>query len=356
MTTVKLSGDLINDRKNWAFRLAKFLSVSGYKALAKPHLEFHENLLELKKKKSVFLYASLHKSLWETTGILAALYLEKLPIPYTGMGDNLVVGKFFQSLAQKVGVFLIKRPGNRAQMLESARMLKDYTINYLAHGEDVMLFPEGTRKSILSQGEYGKFFPTAFEALLGYEKNKEKILEEYPRLEAHDSYIIPTNVDYSKIREGWEMLKEYKGKPRTLTVLDSLKMVRNIGDTYLSYGNPIKVADHLDMSRKQLADLTREKCLELVKILPINVVARSIVDSVDGDRIDTGKIADNIAGNVRKLSSLSDRFRGFTPADDPMETWRKVTAYESYFKEKYIDIKYLEFYRLYANYIGHYFK
>ncbi len=30
-------------------------------------------------------------------------------------------------------------------------------------------------------------------------------------------------------------------------------MIRNIGDTYLSYGKPVRVADHLDVDRKGLA-------------------------------------------------------------------------------------------------------
>jgi 1-acyl-sn-glycerol-3-phosphate acyltransferase len=355
MTMVKLTGDSINSRKNWVFWFAKTVSVCGYRLLTKPHVEIPGELVRLKKEKSVLLYASLHKSLWETTGMMVSLHLNKLPIPYAGMGDNLIHGGFFRSLAKKTGVFLVKRAVNRSEMLESAKMLKEAVINYIAHGKDVILFPEGTRKSVLNSGQYGKFFPTLFEALLEYERIKEEIPRQYPGLDVYNTYIVPANVDYSKIREDLEMLEEYKGKPPTLHVLDSLKMLKNIQEAYISYGEPIKVADHITMNRKELAAYTREKCLELVKILPINIVSRAIMDSVDGDGIDTASIPDNISRNIQKLIHLKDRFRGFAPEDDPAVILGKVTRYESHFKLENIDIKNLVFYRLYANYIGHYF-
>ncbi len=351
--TARLSRKLITSRNNWAFYLAKFLGVKGFKLFARPHVEFQTDLVQLRKEQSTFLYASLHKSLWETTGILVPLYRKTLPVPYTGMGDNLVKGRVFQRLARRLGIFLIKRARNRREMLESAKMLKDHIINYIAHGHDVMVYPEGTRKSILTEGQYGKFFPTVFEALLQYEKQKDQIMEKLG-LPAYDSYIIPVNVDYSRVREDWEMLGERKGNPRTLNILDSLKMMKNIRDTYITFGEPINVAHHLDMTRKELAAFTRQKCLNLVKILPINIVAASILESVEGGRINRDKIETNIGRIIEKLHAFQDRFRGLTADSQPGEVWRKVAKYVVYFREKYIDEKYLAFYRLYARYISHY--
>jgi glycerol-3-phosphate O-acyltransferase len=354
MSKFELSRELIVSRRNMAFFVAKTLGVTGYKYLTKAHTEYHEDLKALKKDKAVFMYSSLHKSLWETTGILIPLYLDKIPLPYTGMGDNLIRGKFFQNIAQKTGVFLIKRATTRRSMLESARMLKDFSLNYIAHGVDVMVFPEGTRKSIVSHGEYGKFFPTAFDALLEYEKSKDIILDDYPNLSPHNAYIIPTNVDYSHIREDQEMLQE--GKPRTLHVLDSFKMLKNIGHTYLTFGTPIRVADHLGMNRKELANFTREKCLELVKILPINVVSQAILRTIDGDRIDIGKIESCINSVLEELSPLKQRFRGFTTEDSPRKLWDIVAKKDTNFREEHVNIKNRKFYKLYADYIGHYMK
>jgi len=348
------SKDRINDRKNWPFRIAKWLGVTGYKIRSTCYPEFHEEVAGLRDENAAYLYASLHKSLWETTGLIAPLILKHLPIPYAGMGDNLVRGRFYQKQAEKVGVFLIKRATSRREVLESAKRLKDIIMNYIAHGEDVLLFPEGTRKNILSQGKYGKFFPTVFESLLEYERNKQQILDQFSHLKPLNAYIVPTNVDYSKIREDWEMLEDYKDKPRTLKVWDSLKMIKHIRDTYLSFGKPIKVADHLEMNRKELAEFTRQQCLELVKILPVNVLAQAILDSSDGERIDLTKIDGNISSVIRRLAHVKNRFRGFSAEDSPGEIRKKVTRYERTFKENYICEKYRKFYRLYANYISHY--
>lgn len=354
--TYNFSRDRINDRKNWPFYIARWLGVTGYKIRSTCYPELHEEVTALHNEDSVYLYASFHKSLWETTGIIAALILNHLPTPYAGMGDNLVRGGFYQRQAEKVGVFLIKRATSRREVLESARRLKEIIMNFIALGEDVLLFPEGTRKNILSEGEYGKFFPTVFESLLEYERNKKEILEQFDHLKPQNVYIIPTNVDYSKIREDWEMLEDYKGKPRTLKVWDSLKMIKHIGDTYLAFGKPIKVADHLEMNRKELASYTRDRCLELVKVLPINVVAKAIVDSCDGERkrIDVTRIEANISAVLGKLEGVKDSFRGFTIDDTPAEIRRKVTRYERTFNDKHIDIKRLDFFQLYANYISHY--
>ncbi|MGE5342471.1 MAG: 1-acyl-sn-glycerol-3-phosphate acyltransferase [Candidatus Omnitrophota bacterium] len=357
MTTQKFFKYPIDSRKNVVFLFAKYVSILGYKFFTRAYEEIPDDLLRLKKEEnSVFIYASLHKSLWEATGIIVSLYLNDLPIVYAGMGDNLVRGKFFQSLAKKAGVFLIKRPTNRSEMLESAKSLKSQLINFMMHGKDVLFFPEGTRKSILSQGEYGKFFPTAFEAVLEYEKNKAELSHLYPDTPLYNTYIVPTNVDYSKIREDLEMLEDFKGKPRTLRLWDSLKMLKNIRETYVSCGQPIRVAECQDIGRKELATLCREKCLELVKILPINLVSRAVLDSVDGDRIDQSRIEENIGRNIEKLSHLKDRFRGFSSDDSPASILARVRSSEKYFRKEFLSIQSLDFYRLYANYINHYFE
>lgn len=357
MAMNKLDSKVITKRKKWVFGTARFLGILGYRLLAKPRVEIHEAVERLKKEQSVFLYAGLHKSLWETSGVLVAflLNIKNIQIPYVGMGDNLVRGRFFQSLAKRLGVFLIKRAKSRKEILESAKQLKEYILYFISRGLDVMVYPEGTRKSIPTQGTYGKFFPTVFEPLLEYEKNKETILKDNKNQPLYNTYIIPTNVDYSKVREDKELLEEYK-KPRTLHVKDSLKMIRKIREVYISVGEPIKVADHLDKNRKQLAAYSREKCMDLVKILPINVVARAILDSVNGDRIMSDKIEKNIAGNIQKLSGLSERFRDFSIDDPPGDILERVAKYETAFQPKYLNIKNLPLYQMYANYIGHYFK
>ncbi|MCK5057179.1 MAG: hypothetical protein KAT34_11025 [Candidatus Aminicenantes bacterium] len=344
----------ITSRHNLIFFLGRIFFTWGTEHLARCHVDIHDSIKKLKQENAVFLYAGLHKSLWETTATLATLYLHKLPIPYPGMGDNLIRGKFFQALSKKVGLFLVKRPKTRREIIESAKMLKHYTMNLIAHGIDGMVYPEGTRRNIPDKGKYGDFFPTAFEALLEYEKNKEEILEQNKEFTRHNTYVVPFNLDYYKVREDREMTAVIGGKPRTLHAFDFLKMIKNIGHVYITFGKPINIADNLDKNRRQLADLTRDKCLELVKILPINIVSRSILDAYENDKIKIKEIFKNIGRNIEKLKHLKERFRGFSIGEAPEEILNKVSTYEKSFK--IIDVKYLRLYRLYANYIRHYFE
>src|SRR5664280_1040264 len=169
----------VSDRRNVYYWTAKTLAMLGHRFLVRPHVEMDDDVAALKRRgDAVFLYCGLHKSLWETSGVLPPLHLAGLPVPYVGMGDNLVKGRAFQHLSWKIGAFLVRRPANRKEMLESARKLRDDVLSFLANGLDVM------------------------------------------------------------VGDG-------SGKPRTLHGLDSLSMIRNIGDTYLSYGKPVRVADHL---------------------------------------------------------------------------------------------------------------
>lgn len=349
-----LAKEEIVRRNIFVYLWAKFVSNAGYRIFSRSHVENPFDLRKLKKENAVFLYTGLHKSLWETSGVLSSIYLQKMPIPFTGMGDNLVKGKFFQRLASKAGVFLVKRAKTRSEVLESSKKLKQYILYYMAKGIDVSIFPEGTRRNIPEKGHYGNFFPTAFEALLEYEKNKEEILATHKKLIPHDAYIVPFNVDYSKIREDHELVGELGTRPRTLHILDSLKMVRHIGDLYISFDEPIKIADNLDKTRKELAAYTRQKCLELVKILPINIVSRALVDAYENGQIKKDKIMDCIRKNIETLAHLKDRFRGFAPDENPKDLLDKVARYEENFRK--IDAVHLPFYQLYANYIRHYFE
>ncbi len=342
-------------RRNFLVYLwARFVSNTGYRILSRSHTESAVELKKLKKENAVFLYTGLHKSLWETTGVLSSIYYQGMPIPFASMGDNLVKGKFFQTLTSKAGVFLVKRARTRRDIIKSAQKLKSYILFYMADGTDVVIFPEGTRRIISETGRHGNFFPTAFEAVLEYEKNKENILKEHQELTARDVYVVPFNVDYSKIREDFELVAQPDAKPRTLHIFDSLKMIKHIGDLYLSFGEPIKIGAHIDKNRKELAAYTREKCLELVKILPINIAARAILDAGEENRLNRDNVLTHIQKNIDKLAHLEERFRGFSAGESPLDILNKVARYEKKFRK--IEAGHLPIYRLYAGYINHYVK
>jgi 1-acyl-sn-glycerol-3-phosphate acyltransferase len=350
---VSIAAPDCSDRRNAYFLFARAICLLGHRLLVRPHVEMHEDIVALKQGgAAVFLYCGLHRSLWETSGVMPPLHYAGLPLPYVGMGDNLIKGSFFQMLSKKLGAFLVQRPNTRREMLESARRLRADVLSFLAHGLDVMVFPEGTRKNIPTHARYGDFFPAAFEAVLEYQRNKAVISADTPGLKSYDAYVVPFNVDYTRVREAEEMVAQSGSKPRTLHVLDSLSMIRNIGDTYLSYGKPIPVADHLDLGRKGLAALCRQRCLELVKILPVNVASRAILQLEPSSTISATALCEAIRRVVERLRPYADRFRGFSPGDAQAEILRRARQVQLDFRQLLPEN--VGLYRLYASYIGHY--
>jgi 1-acyl-sn-glycerol-3-phosphate acyltransferase len=342
-----------SDRRNVFFFVAKVLSLLGHRFLVSPHIEMDERVLELKRAGgAVFLYCGLHKSLWETSGVLPPLYLAHLPIPYVGMGDNLVKGRLFQKLSTKIGTFLVRRPTTRREVAESARRLRSDVLSFLAHGLDVMLFPEGTRRNIPRSGRYGEFFPAAFDAVLEYERNKNVIVRSNPHLPPYNTYLVPFNVDYTRVREAPQLVAEGGANPQTLHVFDSLGMIRGIGDTYISYGPPARASELLHLNRKELASWCRERCLDLVKILPINVVSCAMLRLPGGGPVAPDLLHEGVRRVVARLQPYRERFRGFSEPEEPAELVRRAAQVQVDFTR--VDPNSLALCRLYAAYIAHY--
>ena len=131
-------------------------------------------------------------------------------------------------------------------------------------------------------------------------------------------------------------------------------MLKNLGDIYITIGKPISVSANIEKNRKELAKYTREKCLDLVKILPINIVSRSILDSYNNGKIEYKKLPYNISKNIKKLEIYKDRFKGFSIKDKPQYIINSLNRNE--IKLKKIDVNNLAVYELYSNYISHYFE
>lgn len=223
----------------------------------------------------------------------------------------------------------------------------------MAYGRDVLLFPEGTRTGIPKTGEYGGFFPTSFDALLEFEKTRGSIDQTIRGINLLDSYIVPFNCDYSVIREAGELVGFNSDKPRTLRVWDSLKMLKHIKDVFITFGKPVKVSEYLDKSRKEIAVMIRERCMGLVKILPVNVVGMALTELLEDGKTDMESIYKKIGSIISKLEPHQEKFRGFE-SRDPEVLYRLVSGSIPEFrkpgKEK------LPLYKLYADYIGHFLK
>ena len=328
------------------FGMVRRFGIWGFRLWCRPHLELDPGLKDAAAKGGVFLYAALHKSLWETTGIQVALTLSGMDVPWVGMGDNLVRGRFFQGLVERAGGFLIRRPRNRRDLIASAIQLRDSVVSLLETRRSVLVFPEGTRRGIPDNRTHRPFFPAVFEAVLEYARMRTAAeAGEYPPV-----FIVPVNVDYTKVREDREMLQRRSG-PLTLHILDSLKMIRYVGDVYLSFGKPMQLSEMPGMDRRSLAEATRTACLDLVKILPVNVVAQGILRAKQAGSMDLEKVYRGIEAVLEDLRPHANRMRGLSLHDDPPGLIQRVSRSNALFKKP--SDRMLPVVRLYADYIGH---
>jgi glycerol-3-phosphate O-acyltransferase len=341
----------VTPRGRVAFGLVKTIATWGYRHLSHPHVDADlEAVSRLKRERpqAVVVYVSTHKSLWETTGIPAVLYYGDLTVPYVVMGDNLVHGRFFTNLVRQIGGIVVPRPRNRAEMIASAVRYTDILGTHLKAGIDFMVFPEATRTNIARHGRTGDFFPATFEALLAYERKRA----EAPETNARECWIVPCNVDYSNVREAENFVRTAEKSAQTLHIFDSLKMLANIRDVYISFGEPLRVADRLGSNRKELAALTRAKCLELVRVLPVNVAATAFTAVLENNQ-GPDSVPERIRETLLQLAPHAHRFTGFAPATPPEQIWEAARHSNPIFGAP--DPERLPLYHLYRGYIGHYF-
>lgn len=287
------------------------------------------------------MYIGLHKSLWETTGVQAVLHHNKLTVPYAAMGDNLIRGRFYQAIAKRSGLFLVKRASGRQGLLESAASLKEAIISHIKADIHVIIYPEGTRKNIPQYGRYGNFFTTAFEAAIELQQAGIKLA------------LVPVNIDYSHVREDHEMLHPSEKNPRTLHILDSLKMLSHLGDIYVSLGDPV-LLDQEPWNRKTLAAHVRQSCLELIRILPINIVSWSIYNLIQKGETDFKVLTNEIEANMNQLADHQLQFRGFSLQTSGKDLFDQVASKRKEFllwQTKGPELS--RFFKMYRDYIGH---
>jgi hypothetical protein len=129
-------------------------------------------------------------------------------------------------------------------------------------------------------------------------------------------------------------------------------MIRNIGDTYLTYGRPMPVAERLHLDRKQLAAECRERCMQLVKILPVNVVCHAMLRLDPSTPFSPARLEGAVREVIAALQPYAERFRGFTAEDAPSAIVRQARRSQLTFER--LDPERLPLLRLYAAYIRHY--
>lgn len=334
-----------------AFGMIRAIATWGYRHLCHPHVDPGvAEIVRLKRDnpQAVLVYVSPHKSLWETTGIPTVIVFAGLPAPYVVMGANLVRGRFFTRIVRRIGGIIVSRPRTRAEMVAAAVQYTGILGAHLRAGIDFLVFPEATRTNIPRHGRSGDFFPATFEALLDYERNRSSA----PGTGGRECWIVPCNVDYSNVREAEKLVRAADKSAQTLHVLDSLKMLAHIRDVHISFGAPLRVADHLASHRKELAALARARCLELVRVLPVNVLAAAFTGVLE-QKLGPEAVSQRIQETLRQLAPHAHRFTGFA-ADTPVEEiWELARRSNPIFSQP--DPERLRLYRLYRDYIGHYF-
>ncbi len=330
----------VTRRNTLIYTSAVILSRFGTRFLSNTHEEISPEIFALHKQGYRFLYIGLHKSLWETTGVQSIIHRNHLNVPYAAMGDNLIRGRFYQAIAKRSGLFLVKRASGRQGLLESAASLKEAIKTHINAGIDVIIYPEGTRKNIPQYGRYGTFFTTVFEAALELSQTQEKFA------------LIPVNVDYSHIREDHEMLHPDEKNPRTLHMMDSLKMLSHLGDIYVNLGTPVLV-NQAHWNRKNLAAHMRQSCFDLIKILPVNIISSAIYDLHQKGQKEPDSLYREIENTINTLSPFQDRFRGLTLQSSGTELFNTVASKRREFRRWFEDDQnLLRFFKLYRDYIG----
>jgi 1-acyl-sn-glycerol-3-phosphate acyltransferase len=323
------------------YGIAVVLSRLGIRYLSNTHEEISPAVTDLHKQGYRFIYIGLHKSLWETTGVQAVLHRNHLTVPYAAMGDNLIRGRFYQAIAKRSGLFLVKRASGRQGLLESAASLKEAIINHIKADIHVIIYPEGTRKNIPQYGRYGNFFTTVFEAAIELEQTGIKLA------------LIPVNIDYGHVREDHEMLHPSEKNPRTLHILDSLKMLAHLGDIFVSLGAPI-VLGQQPWNRKTLAAHLKQSCLDLIKILPINIVSWSIYSLIKREEFGQDALNRDIEAKIQILAQHQSNFRGFDLSTSGAALFEQVASGRKEFLEwqtRGTDLS--RFFKLYRDYISH---
>lgn len=280
-------------------------------------------------------YIGPHKSLDDTIIILNAIQENGGEIPYFVLGTNLIRGISVIPMILLGGIYI-----NRKEKFKSARVIPEKMKMHWNRGHDTIKWPEDGREKF---GIIEKWHNSDAKAAIEYSK--------YGKI-----FFIPNNLDGFEVTDMDRMLKndpdmqieEYINKkeeirknikPYTFRIWHAIDWWKNLGNKYVSFGEPIEVKPSDDIHK--LSNYIKEKSLDLVKILPNNIMAEAIMRTKGNfnERI----LYNTIEKIIEELSPHQNKFREFRNADDIIN---KSTLT---FKEK------PRKYDIFSGYIRHYF-
>jgi len=283
--------------------LQKWIFKPNMKKGCAYHLDMHPETKKLiSKEEGSVLYVGLHRSLWETGGVNWILNNEGIKSPYIVMGSNLKYTFLSDLFVEKSGIIVFDRDKN-ANKKELIPKFKTKLQKHLERGDHLIIFAEGTRSR---NGLPLHFGGIGFDASIKASENA-------------DVYIVPFVVDYSLLRI-YELdryinyiktgKKEVAQKPKLYEIINFFK---GMEDVYVSVGKPKKISpcdNSMDLRKE-----TRNKCLEISKILPANVWATANLYAYNTNthcRRNVLSLTDKILHNLEGYEHL---MRGFDKFD-----------------------------------------
>ncbi len=335
------------------------------------------------------LYVSSHKSLWETIGVPYATSWHGGYTPHVIIGSNLfkkrheklvhteyitfkniLSGKtlrdlwrgkivnpkkvLFSELMNKlynaitgVGGVIVDREKN--PIIDSYNFSNNVR-EILKKGNSLLLFPDGSRSRT---GHYKEFKSAGFQGVIDAIGNDV------------DVYVVPMAIDYTRIVE---LEKTSHTQSSFLTSKSAytfeFKDIKNFmityHDIYLSFGTPIHVNllnYKEDNFRKTFAKSALNECMNLVKILPVNIVSEAMVRTLskyenltyksDYFSVPMSDLYNNLHSVLSELSIHKDKFRKVDTSDlDKIIIESRLD----------LDPRNIDSYKLYSNQIAHYLK
>lgn len=198
------------------------------------HIEGGERIRELAEAGHEIVYVPCHRSHMDYLLLSYVIYKEGLVPPHIAAGVNL---DFFPAgpLFRRGGAFFIRR-SFRGNKLYST-VFREYLNRLFQKGYPVEYFTEGGRSRT------GRLLPpkTGMVAMT---------VQGMLRGQQRPMSLVPVYLGYEHVMEVGTYLKELKGKSKekesVWQVLSSLRHLRNFGQGYVSFGEPINLGEALE--------------------------------------------------------------------------------------------------------------
>ncbi|VFP85855.1 glycerol-3-phosphate 1-O-acyltransferase PlsB [Candidatus Erwinia haradaeae] len=191
-------------------------------------------ILDIAYKEHAIVYLPCHRSHMDYLLISYILYHQGLTLPYIAAGINLnfwPIGKIFRYL----GAFFIRRTFNGNKLYST--VVREYVSELFSHGYPVEYFIEGGRSRT------GYLRPPKTGILL---MTLQAMLRENQRVIT----IIPIYIGYEHVIEvesySNELAGAIKEKEGLFSILRGLKNLRNLGQSYVNFGEPFSLTKYLD--------------------------------------------------------------------------------------------------------------